>query len=89
MPSSTVAVNYQVSAPSGMQLEGNCAEWIVEAPALDGDPDSPLSNFGSVQFSGCTAAASDGSSLSSTDGTCLDMVRDGKTLSSAVVPGAG
>jgi hypothetical protein len=87
--SSTVAVNYQVSAPSGMQLQGNCAEWIVESPAIDGDPNSPLCNYGSVQFSGCAASASDGSSLSSTDGTCLDMVRDGNSISTAVAPGPG
>jgi hypothetical protein len=86
---SSAAVNYQVSAPASTQLQGNCAEWIVEAPAIDGDPDSPLCNYGSVQFSGCTAAASNASSLTPSDGTGLYMERDGQVFSTSASPAPG
>ena len=42
------------SAPTGTSLVGNCAEWIVEAPTVNGQQ-SAMADYGQVFFSVCEA----------------------------------
>lgn len=44
-----IHTSFTVTAPSGTSLVGNCAEWIVERPAVDGSLTS-LANYGLVYF---------------------------------------
>jgi Peptidase A4 family len=46
--------DYTVRGKSGVSLQGNYAEWIVEAPTDNNIP-AILCNYGQVQFSGCSA----------------------------------
>jgi hypothetical protein len=48
------SVNF--SAPEGTTLTGNCAEWIVEAPQVNGQQVS-LANYNEVLFTSCDAVA--------------------------------
>jgi hypothetical protein len=78
-----------VSAPTGLQVQGQTAEWIVERP---GQPHDPLANFGQVGF---TLAAADyvdqlggtvQGELHAENGTLIDMVnRAGVLLASSQV----
>lgn len=43
-----------LTAPAGTTLVGNCAEWIVEAPTVDG-AQSSMADYGQVFFSVCEA----------------------------------
>jgi hypothetical protein len=53
------AYSKSFTSKSGKSLTGNCAEWIVEALRIDGNP-TILCNYGQVQFSGCAAADDNG-----------------------------
>jgi hypothetical protein len=46
----------QFSAPSGTTLQGNCAEWILERPGINGSLAS-LPEYGHVTFSDCIACS--------------------------------
>lgn len=83
------ATTFDVSAPDGGTLQGSSAEWIVEAPSVGGDPDTPLCNYGTVPFFGCVAGVSNGSSLSSSDGMSLYMQKDGQVVSTAATSAPG
>lgn len=80
---SGLAVNFQVTAPTGVSLAGNSTEWIVEAPGID-DAQSLLDNYGVIDFSYCSATTSGGSILGPEDGTVLDMNQNGQIVSRAV-----
>ena len=41
--------SFQITAPSGTTLVGNCAEWIVETPSVGGKP-TTLPDYGVVYF---------------------------------------
>jgi hypothetical protein len=83
------ATTFDVSAPDGGTLLGSSAEWIVEAPSVGGDPDTPLCNYGTAEFSSCVAGVSNGTSLSSSDGTSLYMQQDGQVVSTAAAANPG
>jgi hypothetical protein len=53
---------FEVTAPKGTRVVGNCAEWIVERPKVGG-VDSQLANYGSVVFEKAWA----GTNLGGTD----------------------
>jgi hypothetical protein len=83
-----VAVTFQVTAPTGTMLSGNCSEWIVEAPGIDGAP-STLADYDVVTFVDCSSTANDGSMIQSGSGRLLDMSRNGQVLSKATNEGTG
>jgi hypothetical protein len=62
-----------VSAPPGLQLVGNSAEWIVEAPfaIMGGDT---LPDYGEVFFSDCEAYIAGGGGIQGGTGTPLSIV---------------
>jgi hypothetical protein len=47
------------TAPSGTQLVGNSAEWIVEAPSVGGTQ-SAVAHYGQVIFTTCEAETDSG-----------------------------
>ena len=48
------STSFTKTAPSGTHLVGNCAEWIVEAPTVNGGQ-SALARYGDVYFDECIA----------------------------------
>ncbi len=53
------STNVSLSAPDGVTLAGNCAEWIVEAPTVGGGI-AALADYGEVFFSVCQAYTNTG-----------------------------
>ena len=87
-----VGTFFEVKPPSGTQLVGNCAEWIVERPTVSGQV-SNLGNYGQVEFQNATAQVYDGVSVykpvDANAGDILNMVdSSGKTITSASFTGA-
>jgi Peptidase A4 family len=81
-----------VPAPAGVSLVGNCAEWVVERPALgfeDGEPIvSVLADYGQVFFAGCNAMAyapNGSSELVSGAEVSINMVNTDTTIASSGV----
>jgi hypothetical protein len=71
------------TAPAGTFLEGNCAEWIVEAPLVDGQQ-SAMADYGQVSFTSCQAYL--GATRTTVDagtGTSINMVDSNNTTVSA------
>ena len=60
-----------VSAPSGVQLVGNSAEWIVEQPFSGGDT---LPDYGEVFFSSCEAYIAGGGIVDGGTGAALNII---------------
>jgi hypothetical protein len=54
------ATSFVIEAPAGTTLVGNCAEWVVERPLVNG-AESMLADYGEVFFSGCDAGLYSGS----------------------------
>jgi hypothetical protein len=54
-----ISISFQITPPTGTKLVGNCAEWIVERPGVNGVL-SNLANYGSVDFAGCAARRTKG-----------------------------
>ena len=46
---SGIHTSFSITAPSGTLLQGNCAEWIVEAPTVNGGQ-SALADYGATFF---------------------------------------
>jgi hypothetical protein len=53
---SGIGTSFVMYAEPGVSLVGNCAEWIVESPLVNGQP-SKLADYGEVFFSGCEAVS--------------------------------
>ncbi|MHB8959413.1 MAG: G1 family glutamic endopeptidase [Candidatus Limnocylindrales bacterium] len=68
-----VATSFTKTAPSGTTLVGNCAEWIVEAPTVNGNQ-SALPAYGLVYFDECVAGTKKGATLHGGQGTPISMV---------------
>jgi hypothetical protein len=71
---SSTMTSFNVMAPGHTKLIGNCAEWIVERPNVNGE-NSKLVDYGVVYFDGCTAAYAIGSPGSSATQTEMDAGR--------------
>ncbi len=70
--------------PAGTSLSGNVAEWIVEDPGTSSGGLFPFPNYGSTFFTGCVAGTKN-VELNLSEGTEIDMVQGGVTLSSGVI----
>jgi hypothetical protein len=82
------STSFQITAPSGTTLVGNCAEWIVEAPTVN-NQQAKLANYGEVNLLNCTAEyINGGAALQSGSGDNINMV-DGnnKVISKATLVG--
>ena len=79
-----ISTSMMISAPTGVELAGNSAEWIVEeplfAPSLDTLPD-----YGAVFFSSCEAYIAGGGSVGGGTGTALNIIDNGSTISQGVL----
>jgi hypothetical protein len=70
---SGLAMSFAPTAPTGVALQGNCAEWIVEA--LEIDTNTPeLARYGDVFFDGANAGTVSGASLQAGSGNVINMV---------------
>ena len=66
-------VAFNVTAPDGARLEGNCAEWIVEAPSVGGNA-TTLPDYGVVYFDDALAGERNGGSLDAFTGSAITLV---------------
>ena len=65
---------FQATAPAGVSLSGNCAEWIVEALAID-TPTPELAIYGQgISFTDCNAGTVSGRSVDLSTGSTITMV---------------
>jgi hypothetical protein len=65
---------FQATAPTGVSLSGNCAEWIVEALAID-TPAPELAIYGQgITFTDCNAGTVSGRSVDLSTGGIINMV---------------
>src|SRR5947209_6697417 len=70
--SSGAFTSFELTAPSGTMLVGNCAEWIMERPQVGGVL-SNLANYGVCYFDTAMAASSGGDLLGPSDGDIINM----------------
>jgi hypothetical protein len=73
---STTGVGHFFSAtpPPGVSLQGNCAEWIVEALET-GPANAPeLAQYTTVQFTDCNAGATGGRTMQASEGNTINMI---------------
>lgn len=74
------STNVALTAPSGTRLVGNCAEWIVEAPTVNG-AQSLLPDYGEVFFSVCEAVTQKGVTVNGGSGNNINMTAGANTVS--------
>ena len=67
------STSFTKTAPQGTHLVGNCAEWIVEAPTVNGGQ-SALARYGDVYFDECIAGTKKNALLHGGDGDLITMV---------------
>jgi hypothetical protein len=77
---------FQATAPAGVSLLGNCAEWIVEALAINTQTPE-LAKYGIVNFSDCNAGTVAGRSVNLSTGNTINMVDEptNKVISQATI----
>ena len=64
---------FAATAPTGTNLRGNCAEWIVEALEIDtGIPE--LAQYTPVEFTDCNAGTVGGTTVQAGSGNTINMV---------------
>jgi len=65
---------FSATPPSGISLQGNCAEWIVEALET-GPANAPeLAQYTTVDFTECNAGTAGGKTVQASDGNTIDIV---------------
>jgi hypothetical protein len=71
------ATSFEITAPTGTMVTGNCAEWIVERPSIGGQI-AGLALYDMVTFSGSDAglAGSSGTTVGGATGDKLNMTDD-------------
>ena len=74
------ATNVTLTAPSGTKLVGNCAEWIVEAPTVNGGQ-SALADYGETFFSVCEAVTNKSTTVNGGTGSNINMTAGGNVIS--------
>jgi len=74
------STSFSFNAPSGTQLVGNCAEWIVEAPTVGG-AQSAIADYGEVFFSVCEAFLTNGNTVNGGTGNNINMTAGGNVVS--------
>jgi len=74
------STSFNFNAPSGTSLVGNCAEWIVEAPTVNGSQ-SALADYGEVFFSVSEAVTTGGTTIDAGSGSNINMTAGSATVS--------
>jgi peptidase A4-like protein len=81
--SSGASTSFSIQAPGGTQLIGNSAEWVVEAPTVNGNQ-AALADYGSVFF--FDTICGDGTGLlEAGSGDNIDMFQGGNLVSEGVL----
>lgn len=75
-----VGTSITLNAPSGTQLVGNSAEWVVEAPTVGGSQ-SAIADYGEVFFSICEANTVKGTQINGATGNNINMTAGGSVVS--------
>jgi Peptidase A4 family len=84
---SGVATSFAATAPSGGSLQGNCAEWIVEAIQID-IFDAEVASYGDVYFAGAGAGTVRGDFVNAGSGDTINMLDfNGKVVSYGDIEG--
>ena len=78
------SISFTISPPSGYQLVGNCAEWIVEAPTVNGSQ-SAIADYGETFFSVCEAVTNSGATVSGGTGDNINLANGSTVLSEGVL----
>jgi hypothetical protein len=73
------STSLQFTAPAGTKLVGNCAEWVVEAPTVNGQQ-SQTADFGEVFFSVCEADTTAGVVVDGGTGDNINQVNSAGTV---------
>lgn len=73
-----------LTAPTGVKLVGNCAEWIVEAPTVGGQQ-SAIADYGEVFFSVCEAVTQKGVIVNGGTGDNINMTANGSVVSDGIL----
>jgi hypothetical protein len=74
------STSFNFTAPSGTKLVGNCAEWIVEAPTVNG-AQSAIADYGEVFFSVCEAFLTNGTTVNGGTGNNINLTANGSVVS--------
>jgi hypothetical protein len=82
-----LSITFVVTPPSNTSLVGNCAEWIVERPKLGG-VFSTLADYGEMNFNGCFAGTSTGTTIQSSAGDDYNMTNGAQIVSQGTLQGA-
>ena len=69
--------SFNVTAPSGTSLVGNCPEWIVESPTITNNQVTTVGPFGVVYFDDAFAGTVKKAQLDGGNATLITMVRTG------------
>jgi hypothetical protein len=77
---SGIGASFEVTAPTGVALSGNCAEWVVER--LQFDTNAPqLARYGEVYFEEAYAGTINGTTLQGGSGNVIQMVDGDNVIS--------
>jgi hypothetical protein len=76
---SGVALSFAPTAPAGVSLRGNCAEWVVEALEIDTNVPE-LGKYGEVVFDDANAATVSGVNLQPSSGNTINMIDSGNNI---------
>lgn len=76
--------SFTIYPPKGTTLVGNCAEWIVEAPTVNGGQ-STVPDYGVVYFDEAIAGTKKGALLNAFNAVPIDLVAGSTTLSIATL----
>lgn len=84
---SNIGTNFQATAPTGTNLQGNSAEWIIER--LEIDTNTPeLARYGEVYFDETNAGTLNKAVLQGGSGDVVLMVDNGNTISAGSIKSA-
>lgn len=81
---SGISTSYEITAPAGSVLSGNCAEWIVETPYINGVL-AQMPDYGEVFFSTCEGYLTNGTVVNGGTGNSVNLVQNGKTVSTGTL----
>jgi hypothetical protein len=82
--SSGGATSYQITAPLVTALGGTSAEWVVEAPFVNGSL-SQMPDYGEAFFYVCEAGLTNGSVVNGVTGNNINLAQNGTTLSTGTL----
>ncbi len=78
------STSFGFNAPAGTILAGNSAEWIVEAPTVNGGQ-SAIADYGEVFFSVCEAVTVKGVTVNGGTGNNINLSAGGKVVSTGAL----